>query len=51
MQIWNGFPGEKYHVLGNHDLDKYSKEEFTKRIWYAWTCIIPLIKGIFILLF
>ena len=30
MQIWNGFPGEKYHVLGNHDLDKYSKEEFTK---------------------
>ena len=30
MQIWNGFSGEKYHVLGNHDLDRYSKEEFTK---------------------
>lgn len=25
-----GYSGEKYHVLGNHDLDKYSKEEFVK---------------------
>lgn len=29
-EIWKGFPGEKYNVLGNHDMDKYSKEEFTK---------------------
>lgn len=30
MTIWDRFKGEKYHVLGNHDLDKYSKEEFIK---------------------
>lgn len=27
-KVWDKFKGEKYHVLGNHDLDKYSKEEF-----------------------
>lgn len=27
-EIWNEYKGEKFHVLGNHDLDKYSKEEF-----------------------
>lgn len=27
-ESWEKFEGEKYHVLGNHDLDKYSKEEF-----------------------
>lgn len=27
-EVWNGFKGETFHVLGNHDLDKYSKEEF-----------------------
>ncbi len=27
MNIWNTFPGPKYHVLGNHDMDKNSKEE------------------------
>lgn len=26
--IWDEYKGEKYHVLGNHDLDKYSKDEF-----------------------
>lgn len=30
MEVWNGFPGEKHHVLGNHDLDKYSKDEFVQ---------------------
>lgn len=30
MTIWDNYKGEKYHVLGNHDLDKYSKEEFVK---------------------
>lgn len=28
--IWNKYEGEKYHVLGNHDLDAYTKEEFLK---------------------
>ncbi|EKU91576.1 metallophosphoesterase family protein [Bacteroides oleiciplenus] len=28
--IWNEYEGEKYHVLGNHDLDTYTKEEFLK---------------------
>ena len=28
--IWNEYEGEKYHVLGNHDLDAYTKEEFLK---------------------
>ena len=27
-EVWDQFKGEKYHVLGNHDLDKYTKEEF-----------------------
>ncbi len=26
------FPGPRYHVLGNHDLDSLSKEQFTGRI-------------------
>lgn len=30
MKVWEGYSGEKFHVLGNHDLDKYSKEEFVK---------------------
>ena len=28
QKVWDQYKGEKYHVLGNHDLDKYSKEEF-----------------------
>jgi predicted MPP superfamily phosphohydrolase len=27
MSIWNSFNGPKYHVLGNHDMDKGTKEE------------------------
>lgn len=27
MNIWNSFNGAKYHVLGNHDMDKCSKSE------------------------
>ncbi|SIR31824.1 metallophosphoesterase family protein [Maribacter ulvicola] len=27
LNIWNQFKGAKYHVLGNHDMDKNSKEE------------------------
>lgn len=28
QKVWDEFKGEKYHVLGNHDLDKYTKEEY-----------------------
>lgn len=28
--IWNSFKGEKYHVIGNHDLDHYSTDEYVK---------------------
>ncbi len=27
LKIWNSFKGPKYHVLGNHDMDKHSKEQ------------------------
>ena len=27
LKLWEGFKGPKYHVLGNHDMDKHSKEE------------------------
>lgn len=27
LAIWNQFKGAKYHVLGNHDMDKHSKQE------------------------
>lgn len=27
MKIWEGFKGKKYHVLGNHDMDKGSKRD------------------------
>ncbi len=26
MDVWNQFRGPKYHVLGNHDMDSYSKQ-------------------------
>ena len=26
--LWNGFEGNKYHVIGNHDMDKYTPEEY-----------------------
>lgn len=28
VDLWNSFPGEKYHVLGNHDMDNCNKEEY-----------------------
>ncbi|WP_186755057.1 metallophosphoesterase family protein [Echinicola salinicaeni] len=28
LEIWNSFIGDKFHVLGNHDLDVNSKETF-----------------------
>jgi len=31
MSIWNSFPGKKYHVIGNHDMDGgFSREEVVK---------------------
>lgn len=27
MDVWNAYEGEKYHVLGNHDMDLGSKED------------------------
>lgn len=27
MDLWNSYSGEKYHVLGNHDMDKGSKQD------------------------
>jgi len=32
MGIWNDFKGDKYHVLGNHDMDKGSKQDVME-IW------------------
>ena len=26
---WNSFAGDKYHVIGNHDMDRYTPEEYT----------------------
>ena len=28
--IWNNFKGEKYHAIGNHDLDRYSVDEYVE---------------------
>lgn len=30
LNLWNSYTGEKYHVLGNHDLDNYTKDEYVK---------------------
>lgn len=26
--IWNSFPGDAYHVIGNHDMDSYNADEY-----------------------
>lgn len=31
MELWNQFTGPKYHVLGNHDMDKATKAEMVDR--------------------
>ncbi len=28
--LWNSFPGSKYHVIGNHDMDRYTFEEYAQ---------------------
>lgn len=30
MQVWDGYSGKKFHVLGNHDMDKVSKSGMVK---------------------
>ena len=30
LKLWNSFEGDKYHVIGNHDLDRYSVDEYVK---------------------
>lgn len=30
LRIWDRFSGGKYHVIGNHDMDKYTPEEYVK---------------------
>lgn len=31
ITIWNSYPGKKYHVLGNHELDYATKDEIIRR--------------------
>jgi len=33
MDIWNSFPGKKYHVIGNHDMDGGFKREQVVDYW------------------
>lgn len=33
LNIWNGFPGPRYHVLGNHDTDGGYQREQTVEWW------------------
>ena len=28
--LWNSFAGGKHHVIGNHDMDRYTYEEYTQ---------------------
>lgn len=38
MEIWNQFPGDKYHVLGNHDTDSgFTKDQALN----FWNCPSP----------
>lgn len=43
LEIWNTYPGRKYHVLGNHELDYATKEEIVGRqempgTYYSFDC-------------
>jgi calcineurin-like phosphoesterase family protein len=33
LNIWNQYPGHKYHVLGNHDTDGGYTREQTRKFW------------------
>lgn len=30
QNVWDSFTGDKYHVIGNHDLDQYTPEEYVE---------------------
>lgn len=30
LDIWNSFSGDRYHVIGNHDMDKYTPDEYVR---------------------
>ncbi len=30
LNVWNSFEGPKYHVMGNHDMDHHTKEDFMR---------------------
>ncbi len=41
LSIWENFAGPRYHVLGNHDMDKNSKQEMLEfwsmpKTYYSW---------------
>ena len=43
LTVWNSYPGKRYHVLGNHDMDKASKKDVIKRQempggYYSFDC-------------
>jgi calcineurin-like phosphoesterase family protein len=44
MSIWNSFPGKKYHVIGNHDMDGGFTREQVVEYWniehrcYSYDC-------------
>lgn len=43
LAVWNTYPGEKFHVLGNHELDHATKEEIMRRQemsapYYSFDC-------------
>ncbi|PYI56165.1 metallophosphoesterase family protein [Paenibacillus flagellatus] len=43
LQLWNRFPGPKYHVLGNHDMDRNDKRTVMdfwgmERNYYSFDC-------------
>lgn len=43
LNIWNSYPGKKYHVLGNHEFDYATKDEIIERqempgAYYSFDC-------------
>ncbi|MBN2652525.1 MAG: metallophosphoesterase [Spirochaetales bacterium] len=42
---WNSFPGNKLHVLGNHDMDHGSKQEVMKYWGIRSNCYFVDVKG------
>lgn len=30
LDVWNGYPGKRYHVIGNHDIDRMARPDLLK---------------------